>query len=121
DFKDRSGRDVGRSVSAWGFWADALNGPYHCFGTLSEEPSFYKMTNKQYCRTAVDLAEHNVLALLHELRTGEPLALGAGGEAHRAKVARGPTSMADLTATAAADAKQHHQQQQQGQGAAVAA
>ena len=42
EFKDRSGKDVGRSVSAWGFWGDALNGPYHPFGTLAEDPAFYK-------------------------------------------------------------------------------
>lgn len=34
-------------------------------------------------------------ALLHELRTGERYSLG-GGEAHRAKVARGPTTLQDL-------------------------
>lgn len=32
----RKGKDVGRSVTAWGFWADILNGPYHCFGTVCE-------------------------------------------------------------------------------------
>ena len=35
-------------------------------------------------------------ALLHELRTGEAFRVGAGDEAHRAKAARGPTSMQDL-------------------------
>ncbi|GIL80632.1 hypothetical protein Vretimale_9197 [Volvox reticuliferus] len=103
EFKDRSLRDVGRSVSAWGFWADVLNGPYHCFGTLTEEPSFYKVTNKQYSRTAVDVAEHNVASLLHELRTGERLTLAAGSEAPRAKVARGPTSLEDLQQQVAAE------------------
>ncbi|KXZ43299.1 hypothetical protein GPECTOR_95g688 [Gonium pectorale] len=96
EFKDRTGRDVGRSVSAWGFWGDTLNGPYHCFGTLAEEPAFYKISNKQFTRTAVDIAEHNLEALLHELRTGSRLTLGEGAEAHRARVARGPTSLEDL-------------------------
>lgn len=38
-------------------------------------------------------------SLLHELRTGERMAPGSGpgGEPHRAKVARGPTSLEDLT------------------------
>ena len=52
---------MGRSVSAWGYWGDILNSPYHCFGTVSEEPSFFAITNRQFTRTAVDVAEHNVL------------------------------------------------------------
>ena len=36
EFKDRRGEDVGRSVTAWGLWADILNSPYHCFGTVCE-------------------------------------------------------------------------------------
>ncbi|KAG2424086.1 hypothetical protein HXX76_014762 [Chlamydomonas incerta] len=104
EFKDRSGKDVGRSVSAWGFWGDVLNSPYHCFGTACEERGFYTITNKQFVRTAVDVAEHNIMALLHELRTGQRLALGEGQEAHRAKVARGPTTIEDLTSSSAAAA-----------------
>lgn len=57
----RNGKDVGRSVSAWGYWGDILNSPYHCFGTVSEDPSLFKISNKQFGRTAVDVAEHNVL------------------------------------------------------------
>ena len=52
---------MGRSVNAWGYWGDILNSPYHCFGTVSEDPSLFKITNKQFGRTAVDVAEHNVL------------------------------------------------------------
>ena len=51
---------MGRSVSAWGFWADVLNSPYHAFGTACEQPEFYRITNKQFVRTAVDVAEHNI-------------------------------------------------------------
>ncbi|GLI70938.1 hypothetical protein VaNZ11_016033 [Volvox africanus] len=115
EFKDRSLRDVGRSVSAWGFWADILNGPYHCFGTLTEETSFYKVTNKQYSRTAVDVAEHNVASLLHELRTGEQLTLAAGSEAPRAKVARGPTSLEDLQQQVAAEEQPPHGDEKTGE------
>jgi hypothetical protein len=57
----RNGKDVGRSVSAWGYWGDILNGPYHCFGTVCEDASYFSVTNKQYGRTAVDIAEHNVM------------------------------------------------------------
>ncbi|GIL63277.1 hypothetical protein Vafri_17380, partial [Volvox africanus] len=115
EFKDRSLRDVGRSVSAWGFWADILNGPYHCFGTLTEEQSFYKVTNKQYSRTAVDVAEHNVASLLHELRTGEQLTLAAGSEAPRAKAARGPTSLEDLQQQVAAEGQPPHGDEKAGE------
>ncbi len=50
-------------------------------------------------------------SLLHELRTGERLVSGSGpgGEPHRAKVARGPTSLEDLTG-------QQEGQGQEGQG-----
>jgi hypothetical protein len=54
-------RDVGRSVSAYGFWADILNGPYHAFGTVADDPRLFKITNKQFVHTAVDVAEHNLL------------------------------------------------------------
>lgn len=100
EFKDgRSLKDVGRSVTAFGFWGDIQNPPYLSFGIFCpEEPSMYSAANKQFTRTAVDVAEHNLESLLVELRTGkryEPVSK-RGGEAHRAKVARGPTSMEDL-------------------------
>jgi hypothetical protein len=60
-FSCRNGKDVGRSVSAWGYWGDILNGPYHCFGTVCEDGSYYSVTNKQFGRTAVDIAEHNIM------------------------------------------------------------
>jgi hypothetical protein len=54
-------RDVGRSVSAFGFWADILNGPYHAFGTVADDARLFKVTNKQFVHTAVDVAERNLL------------------------------------------------------------
>ncbi|GFR44767.1 hypothetical protein Agub_g6098 [Astrephomene gubernaculifera] len=120
EFKDRSLRDVGRAVSAWGFWADSLNGPYHCFGVLAEEAGLYRAANKQFARTAVDVAEHNVASLLHELRHGEPLRLTPGSEAPRARVARGPTSLEDLQQQAAAQGQQQEQQEQAAGDAAQA-
>eukprot|EP00798_Chlamydomonas_sp_ICE-L_P019012 gene19012-25603_t len=96
EFKDRNGKDVGRSVSAWGFWGDQLNSSYHSFGTVCEEDSFYKYSNKQWVHHAVDIAEHNITALIHELRTGERYSL-PNEEATHAKLARGPTTMEDLT------------------------
>ena len=56
----RLGNDQGRSVSAWGFWGDMLNSPYHCFGTACKERSFFKLSNKQFMHTAVSVSEYNV-------------------------------------------------------------
>lgn len=56
----RLGNDKGRSVSAWGFWGDILNSPYHSFGTSCSERSFFKISNKQFVHTAVSVAEYNV-------------------------------------------------------------
>lgn len=55
------GKDVGRSVAAWGFWADILNSPYHCFGTACDDASYYRVSNKQFMRTGYDVAEYNVM------------------------------------------------------------
>lgn len=54
-------RDVGRSVSAYGYWGDVLNPPYHAFGTVSDDPALFKQVNKQFSHTSVDVAEHNLL------------------------------------------------------------
>lgn len=54
-------RDVGRSVSAFGYWGDILNSPYHAFGTVADDPGLFKVANKQFTYTAVDVAEHNLL------------------------------------------------------------
>ncbi len=51
---------MGRSVAAWGYWGEVLNPPYAALGLACEEPAFYKVANKQYTRTAVDIAQHNV-------------------------------------------------------------
>ncbi len=56
----RLGNDKGRSVSAWGFWGDILNSPYHSFSTACKERSFFKISNKQFSHTAVNVAEYNV-------------------------------------------------------------
>ncbi len=56
----RNLKDVGCSVSAWGYWGDFLNGPYQAWGITCEDPSFFAASNKQFNRTAVDIAEHNI-------------------------------------------------------------
>lgn len=57
----RLGNDKGRSVSAWGFWGDILNSPFHSFGTASKERSFFKISNKQFTHTSIAVAEYNVM------------------------------------------------------------
>ncbi|GAX81095.1 hypothetical protein CEUSTIGMA_g8529.t1 [Chlamydomonas eustigma] len=118
EFKDRALKDVGRSVSAWGYWGDVLNGPYHAFGVTCEEEAFFVSSNKQYTRTAVDIAEYNLKAFLMEWRSGQHSPLEPGDDAPRARLARGPTSIADLetisnATTTALEDEQHRQQQQQ--------
>jgi len=59
----RSGRNVGRSVEAFGFWGDILNGPYHCFGTtasIAPDRGLFRTMNKEFAHSAMDVAEHNV-------------------------------------------------------------
>lgn len=59
--------DVGRSVSAFGYWGDVLNSPFHAFGTIANDPGLFKVTNKQFMHTAVDVAEHNLLVRIHAI------------------------------------------------------
>ncbi|CAG9462293.1 unnamed protein product [Pedinophyceae sp. YPF-701] len=107
EFKDRHGTDRGRSVVAKGFWGDVLSGPFHCYGTVCEEPGYYKIANRQWTRTAVDVAEHNVVALLHELRTGGKYeAAREGQELPVARKAEGPTTRDDLIDATSAEAVQ---------------
>jgi Domain of unknown function (DUF4471) len=87
----RNGKSVGASVQATGLWIDVLNSPYHSFGTECEDASYFQKSNKEYKYTAIDVSERNVLAMLHELRTGQQLKSDAG-ELHRSDLARGPTN-----------------------------
>jgi len=79
EFKDCRAQDIGRSVSAYGFWADILNCPFIAFGITCEDKSFFKATNKHFAYTSVDVAEHNIRALLYELRHGQPLEFAEEG------------------------------------------
>lgn len=47
-------------MSAWGYWGDILNCPYHAFGEVTEVDDFYQKQNRQYVRSAVDIALANV-------------------------------------------------------------
>eukprot|EP00884_Botryococcus_braunii_P022267 jgi/Botrbrau1/8724/Bobra.0311s0034.1 len=72
EFKDRNGEDRGRSVAARGYWGDILNSPYHSFGTVSREASLFERSSFQFVKTAVDVAQYNVMCMLHELTEGQP-------------------------------------------------
>lgn len=54
-----------------GYWGDILVSPYVSLGIESEEKSFFKKMNDVYTKTAENVAEYNVLAMFHELATGE--------------------------------------------------
>jgi dynein assembly factor 3, axonemal len=83
---------VGRSVSARGLWCDILSGPFHSFGTLCDNPKYYQRTNKEFKYTALDISEHNILALHQELHSGGSQ-LADVQPVRRAQAARGPTDM----------------------------
>jgi hypothetical protein len=60
----RNGKDVGRSVEAYGYWGDVVNSPYHCFGTtapLAPDAGLFSTSNRQFSHSAMDVAEHNVM------------------------------------------------------------
>ena len=78
EFKDRNLDDKGRTVESRGFWGDVLNGPYHSFGTRAEEPSLFKVANRQHVKNAVEVCEYNVAANLYEMRAGKPWRAGNG-------------------------------------------
>jgi len=61
-------------VSAYGYWGDVLNSPFHAFGTVADDPKLFKVTNKQFCHTALDVAEHNVM--VSTLRASSPCQSG---------------------------------------------
>lgn len=79
-------------MSAKGLWCDILCSPYHSFGTLCEDEGYYKVANKEFRYTAIDISERNILALMHELEVEKVKPKGGDGDRlHRAAAARGPT------------------------------
>ncbi|XP_038079414.1 dynein assembly factor 3, axonemal-like [Patiria miniata] len=63
------------NVPQRGYWGDIVSSPYLAFGIESEEASLTKKTNDKYTKSAQDISEHNILAMLHELTTGEKYVL----------------------------------------------
>ncbi|XP_052802925.1 dynein axonemal assembly factor 3-like [Mya arenaria] len=50
-----------------GYWGDILVSPYVTLGIQCEETEFFKKSNKQYMKTACNVAEYNVMSMLHEI------------------------------------------------------
>lgn len=67
---------------------------HQCCSTLSPVAPLLQVSNRSFKHTAVEVSERNILALLHELRTGymPNEADLKGGCVHRARPARGPTT-----------------------------
>ncbi|XP_046331215.2 dynein axonemal assembly factor 3-like [Haliotis rufescens] len=64
---DHQGEKHGRM----GYWGDIIVSPYISLGIESEEQSFFKKCNNLYTKTAEDVSQFNMQAMLHELATGE--------------------------------------------------
>lgn len=64
-------RSDGTRVPTRGYWGDMVTGPFITFGMESEEQSLYKLANGKYIKNSQDVTLHNLLALFHELQTGE--------------------------------------------------
>ena len=118
EFKDRDMQDRGRSVQAYGYWGDIVNSPYHSFGTqfldAEDRDHFLRLRNKQFVHNSVDLSQHNVETLLHELvhqeERSKPYAAGGSG-------ADAPPAAGDLATVEELD-ENDDEQGREGEGAA---
>jgi dynein assembly factor 3 len=90
------GREKGRSVLRRGFWGDIVHSPYFAFSTRSEDSSMFEKRSDQHTKTPVQVAEHNVFAMLHEIVYGRPFV--------RAAVPTAPSIESDAFSEAAAAA-----------------
>ncbi|XP_067875801.1 dynein axonemal assembly factor 3-like isoform X2 [Heterodontus francisci] len=57
----------GEKVPTRGYWGDIVTSPYIAFGIETEEQSFLKTANGVHVKTAQDISQYNITALLHEL------------------------------------------------------
>jgi len=64
-FREKSG-----SVERRGYWGDIVNGPYVGIGVECEQKKYFEERNKQYVKSAVDVAQYNVSSMCHEIITG---------------------------------------------------
>lgn len=65
----------GERIARRGYWGDIINSPYLAFGIESEEESLFTTSNGQYVKTATNVSEYNVTALMHEVMMGEKYVL----------------------------------------------
>ncbi|KAL9978714.1 hypothetical protein ACROYT_G016264 [Oculina patagonica] len=61
----------GERIARRGYWGDIINSPYLAFGIESEEESLFRTSNGQHVKTATNVSEYNVTALMHEIMAGE--------------------------------------------------
>ncbi|KAH3727586.1 hypothetical protein DPMN_053525, partial [Dreissena polymorpha] len=50
-----------------GYWGDILVSPYVALGIQCEDKDFFKKANKMFMKTASNIAEYNITAMLHEI------------------------------------------------------
>ncbi|XP_078388106.1 dynein axonemal assembly factor 3 [Cetorhinus maximus] len=65
----------GEKVPTRGYWGDIVTSPYIAFGIETEEQSLLKTANGAHIKTAQDISQYNITALLHELVAKERYAL----------------------------------------------
>ncbi|XP_038639835.1 dynein assembly factor 3, axonemal-like isoform X1 [Scyliorhinus canicula] len=65
----------GEKVPTRGYWGDIVTSPYIAFGIETEEQSLLKTANDIHIKTAQDISQYNITALLHELVAKERYAL----------------------------------------------
>ncbi|KAJ3285502.1 Dynein assembly factor 3, axonemal [Borealophlyctis nickersoniae] len=59
----------GLSVVKWGFFSDAVSGPFFAFGTDSENKELLKTANGIQVKTSQEICEYNLRSLIHEMTT----------------------------------------------------
>lgn len=65
------GKQKGYSKLVRGYWGDIVQSPYMALGADCEEPRLFKKRSFQHIKTCQHVAEFNVYAMLHELRSGQ--------------------------------------------------
>ncbi|KAM8927740.1 dynein axonemal assembly factor 3 [Pelodytes ibericus] len=62
-------------VRARGYWGDIITSPYIAFGIETEEKRLLKTANNVYVQSAQEISQYNIVALFHELVTGQRYSL----------------------------------------------
>lgn len=64
-------RKDGRTLECRGYWGDISTSPYIAFGAQSDDQALFATANGRPTKTARDISEFNVSALIHEIQTGQ--------------------------------------------------